>query len=217
GQVQVLGPGGVGGDEGQVDIGAGAAGKVDLGLLGRFLEALQRHLVVTQIDLVVLFELGRDPIDDDLVEIVAAQMGVAIGGLHLEYAVADFQDGNVEGSAAQIVHGDGLVLLLVQPVGQGGRRGLVHDAEHFQAGNLTGVLGGLALGVVEIGGHGDHGLGHGFAQVVFGDLLHGLEHHGGNLGRGEFLSVDFHGHGFGGTAHDLVRHAPALFAHFVAH
>ena len=203
GQVQVLGPGGVGGDEGQVDVGAGAAGQVDLGLLGGFLQALQRHLVVAQVDVVVLLELRRDPVDDDLVEIVAAQMGVAVGGLHFEHAVADLQDGDVEGAAAEVVHGDGLVLLLVQAVGQRGGGGLVDDAQHFQAGDLARVLGGLALGVVEVGGHGDHGLGDGFAQVVLGDLLHGLEDHGGDFRRGELLAVDFHGHGFGAVATTL--------------
>ena len=43
-----------------------------------------------QIDAVFLLELVGDVVDQALVEVVAAQMGVAAGGQNLEDAVADF-------------------------------------------------------------------------------------------------------------------------------
>ena len=43
---QVLGPRGVGGDERQVDLGAGRAGQLDLRLLGGLLEALEGDAVL---------------------------------------------------------------------------------------------------------------------------------------------------------------------------
>ena len=124
-----------------------------------------------------------DPVDDALVDVVAAQVGVAVGGLHFHHAVAHFEDGDVERAAAEVVDGDGFVLLLVEPVGQrrGGR--LIDDAHDFQAGDLAGVFGGLALRVVEIGRDGDDGLGDLFAQIGFGGFLQLGEDHGGNLGR----------------------------------
>jgi hypothetical protein len=82
-------------------------------------------------------------------------VGVAVGGEHLEDAVADVEDGDVEGAAAEVEDRDLLVLLLVQAVGQRRRGGLVDDALDLEAGDLAGVLGGLALGVVEVGRHGD--------------------------------------------------------------
>src|ERR687891_109995 len=50
---------------------------------------------------------------------------------------------------------DRLVGLLVEPVGQRGRGRLVDDALDLEAGDAAGVLGRLALVVVEVGGDGD--------------------------------------------------------------
>ena len=185
----VLGPAGVGGDERQVDLIDLRAGEGDLGLLGFLFDALERVGLLAQVHAVLLLELVQDPIHDPAVPIVAAQVGVAVGGLDLEYAVADLQHRNIERAAAQVVHGDLLVLLLVQAVGQrsGGR--LVDDAQHFQAGDAPGVLGGLALGVVEVGGNGDDGLGDLLAQPHFGVGLELAQNHGGDFRRGEQLGL----------------------------
>ena len=84
-------------------------GKLDLGLLGGFLQALKRHLVLGEVDAVFAFELVHDPVDDALVDVVAAEVGVAVGGFHFRDAVAHFEDRDIERAAAEIVDGDGLV------------------------------------------------------------------------------------------------------------
>ena len=94
-----------------------------------------------------------------LIEVVAAEVRIAVGRLDLDDALADFEDRNVERAAAEVVDGDRLVLLLVEPVGERGRRRLVDDAHDLEAGNLPGVLRRLALRVVEVGGNGDDRLG----------------------------------------------------------
>jgi hypothetical protein len=71
--------------------------------------------------------------------------GVAVGRLHLEHAVADLEDRDVERAAAEVVDGDRLVLLLVEAVGERRRGRLVDDALDVEAGDLAGVLGRLAL------------------------------------------------------------------------
>ena len=116
----------------QVDVGLGHGGQLDLRFLRRLLEALKRHAVLAQIDAVGLPELRRDPVDDPLIEIVAAEVGVAVGGLHLDDALAHFEHGDVERAAAEVVDGDDFVLFLVEAVGErrGGR--LVDDAQHVQ-------------------------------------------------------------------------------------
>ena len=187
---QVLGAVLVGGDEGQVDLGLHGRGELLLGLLGGFLQALQGHAVLGQVDAVVALELFHQELDDALVEVFAAKERVAVGGAHFHDVVADFEDGDVKGAAAQVEHGDLLVLLAVHAVGQGGCGGLVDDALDLKAGDLARVLGGLALGVVEVGRNGDDGLGDGFAQIGLGVLLELLQDEGGNLGRAVFFAGD---------------------------
>src|SRR5437879_12332939 len=83
-------------------------------------------------------------------------MGVAIGGENLiDVAIAggnELENGDIEGAAAEIVDGDFAALPLVQAVSERSRGRLVDKAENFEAGDFAGVLGGLALGVVEIRG-----------------------------------------------------------------
>ena len=180
---QVLRPGGVGGDVGQVDLGRRRRGQLDLRLLGGLLEALEGLLVLRQVDALVLLELRQQPVDDALVEVVAAQVRVAIRGLDLEHALAQLQDRDVEGAATQVVDRDLLVVLLVQAVGQGRGRGLVDDPLDLEARDPPGVLGRLALGVVEVGGDRDDRLGDLLAQVRLGVGLQLLEDHCADLGR----------------------------------
>ena len=97
--------------------------------------------------------------DQQIVDVVAAEVRVAVGGDDFEDAVVQLENGNVERAAAQVVHGDDAVLLLVEAVGErrGGR--FIHQAQHFESGDAAGIFGGLPLRVVEIGGNGDHRLG----------------------------------------------------------
>jgi hypothetical protein len=59
-----------------------------------------------------------------------------------------------------------LVGLLLEAVGEGGGGGLVDDAKHLDPCNLAGILGGLALGVVEVGGDSDHSLRDGVSEEL---------------------------------------------------
>jgi hypothetical protein len=61
-------------DVGQVDLRLGRRRQLDLGLFGGLLQPLQRLLVLGQIDALVLLELGQQPIDDALVEVIAAEV-----------------------------------------------------------------------------------------------------------------------------------------------
>mmetsp|Transcript_41934 Transcript_41934/g.95275 ORF Transcript_41934/g.95275 Transcript_41934/m.95275 type:complete len:243 (+) Transcript_41934:1358-2086(+) len=168
-------------DERQVNVSLDLAGEFYLGGLGRLAQALQGELVLTQVDALGLLELTDEELQDGVVEVLAAQGGVAVGGLHLEDAAGDLQDGDVKGATSQVVDRQDLPVLLVHAERKRRSRGLVDDPEHVQAGNLAGVLGGLPLGVVEIRRHCDNRLRHGAPQVCLGSLLHLPEHEGADL------------------------------------
>jgi hypothetical protein len=114
----VLGTGGVGRDEREVDLGLRHRGQLALGFLRGFLQPLQCHLVLGEVDPLVFLEFRDQPIHEAVVDVVAAEVGIAVRGLDLHDAVTHFEDGDVEGAAAEVEHRDRLVLLLVEAVGQ---------------------------------------------------------------------------------------------------
>jgi hypothetical protein len=187
--------------------------QLHLGLLARLLEALEGHGVLGEVDPLLALELLHEPVDHALVEVVAAEVGVAVGALDLEDALGELEHRDVVGAAAEVEHGDRLLLLLVEAVGEGGRRGLVDDAEHVEPGDLAGVLGGLALRVVEVGRDGDDGLRDRVPEVVLGGLLHLLQDHRRDLGRRVALALDLDRHEVVAAAGDLVGDALGLVAH----
>ena len=201
---QVLGARGVGRDERQVDVGLGLEREVLLGLLGGLLEPLEGHLVLAEVDPLLLLELVGDVVDQGLVPVVAAQVGVAVGREDLEDAVGDVEDRDVERAAAEVEDGDLLVLLLVEPIGQRRGRRLVDDPRDLQPGDLAGVLGGLPLAVVEVGRDGDDRLADLVAQIALRGFLELAQDQRRDLRRRVILAVDVHLHKIARPADDLV-------------
>ena len=76
-------------------------GQFFLGLFGGFLQALQGHVVLAQVNAVFFLELISDMVDDGFVEVVTTEVGVTVGGQHFDDAVADFEDRDVEGTATE--------------------------------------------------------------------------------------------------------------------
>src|SRR5690606_3079333 len=61
---------------------------------------------------------------------------------------------------------------------------LVNDPLHIQPGNLPGLLGGLALSIIEIRRHRDHSFRYRRTEIILGGSLHLLQDHRRNLLRG---------------------------------
>src|SRR5699024_1787191 len=191
--VQVQRSLGGGRDVGQVDLRLAGAGEFDLGLLGGLTQTLQGHLVLGQVDALRILEAFDQPVDDGLVPVVTTEVVVTVGGLDLHDAVTDLQEGDVEGTTTEVVDEDGGLVLLLQVVGQGGRGRLVDDAQDVQARDRACFLGGLALGVAEVGGNGDDRVGDVLTQVGLGVALELLQHESTDLLRVEGLVVDLDG------------------------
>ena len=191
---QMLGTAGIGGNERQIDFGLHGGRELDLGTLGSVTQALQGHLVAlaAQVEAFVLLELVDEPIDQALVNVVAAEVGITIGRLHFDDAFSDFQNRDIEGSATEVIDGDGFIFSFVESVGECGCRRLVDDALDFEAGNLSGVFGRLPLCVVEICRHRDDRFGDLLAEIVFRSLLQLLQDHRRDLGRGVLLALRQH-------------------------
>ena len=203
------------GDERQVNLRLHHLRKLDLGLFGRFLQPLQCHAVLAQVDVVLFLELIDEPVHDPLVDVIAAQVCVAVRGLDFDHPAAHFQHGNVERAAAQVVHRDRFVALLVQAVGQRCRRRLVDNAHHFHTGDFACLLGGLALGVVEVRRDGDHGLGDLFPEKIFRRGFQLRQDHGGNLRRAVRLAGNLHTRILVRSRDYFIGHAPHFFGDFV--
>mmetsp|Transcript_42623 Transcript_42623/g.123236 ORF Transcript_42623/g.123236 Transcript_42623/m.123236 type:complete len:216 (-) Transcript_42623:222-869(-) len=124
-----------------------------------------------------------------MVQVLAAQRGVPVRGLDLEDAARDLEDGDVEGAAAKVVDRNGLAIRRLHAEGEGSSRGLVDDAEHIQPGNLSRILGCLALRIVEVRWDRDDSLVHAATKVRRCSLLHLLQHQGANLAGRELFPV----------------------------
>merc|ERR1719401_1167965 len=121
-----------------------------LGLLDLAAQLLDRALVLGHVLVVFLLEDLHEVLHYALIEILAAQVGVAVGSHHLEDAVVDGQQGDIEGAATEVVDQNVLLRLLVEAVGNGSCSGLVDNPEHVHARDRAGVLRGLPLGIVEV-------------------------------------------------------------------
>ncbi|MNO51513.1 NAD-specific glutamate dehydrogenase [compost metagenome] len=216
--VQVLRTGGICSDVRQVDVGRLSGRQLDLGFLGSFLQALHGQRVAFQVHAGFFLELFDQVVDQQHVEVFATQEGVAVGGQYFELVLTvdfgDFDDRNVEGTATQVINDDSVVALgLVHAVGQrsGGR--FVDDTFYVQTSDATGILGSLALAVVEVGRYGDDRFGDRLAEVVFGGFLHLFQNFGADLRRRHFLTVHFDPGVTVVGLGDLVRNQLNVFLH----
>ena len=192
-QVEVLRPVLGRGDERQVDLRRHRRRQLDLRLLAGLVQALERHRVDAQVDALVALELRDHPVDDRLVEVVAAEMVVAVRGLHLEDALAELEHGHVERAAAEVEDENRLVgAFLVEPVGECSRGRLVDDPDHVEAGDAACILGRLALRVVEVRRDGDHRVGDRLAEVGLSVGLQLLQDHRADLRRCVLLAAGLH-------------------------
>ena len=135
------------------------------------------------------FELVNKVVNEAVVEVLTTQVSVTGGRLDLEDTLLNGKERDIESATTKIEDEDvALTLnLLVKTVGNGSGSGLVDDTEDVETSNQTGILGSLALRVVEVCGDSDDSVVDGATKVRLGGLTHLGEDHGGDLLRGEGL------------------------------
>ena len=182
GNIQVLRSAGlVNADERQGDLGAGDAGQVDLSLFSGIFQTLHRHLVAGQVNAVRGLEAGNQPVDNSLVEVVAAQVVVTSSCQNFLNAFTHLDDGYIEGTAAEVIYHDFLVAFLVSAISQSSCGRFVDDTLYIQACNMASVLGCLTLCVGEVCRAGDNCFGNRLAEVSFCVCFQFLQNHCGNF------------------------------------
>src|SRR5260370_31878071 len=97
------------------DIGLRNVGEAFLGVLGGHARAVPH--VAIEFERVGKF--GEDPIDNRAIDIVTAEMSVAVGREHLEDSFLDAENRNVKRPAAEVDYRDLASRHLVEAVGQG--------------------------------------------------------------------------------------------------
>ena len=127
------------------------AGESALSLLDFTLELAHGAEVAANVGTSLLLVELDEVVNDTVIEILTTQVSVTSGGQDLKDTVVDGEEGDIEGTTTEIVDDDlRLAALLVETVRNGGGRGLVDDTEDLETGDRTGVLGRLALRVVEV-------------------------------------------------------------------
>ncbi len=189
----------------------------DFGFLGSFFQALQSQHVFRQVDPAVFLELIDNVINDALIEILATQESIAIGrqNLKLFFAidVGNFNDRNVESTAAQVINRNFAIAFFgfIHTESQCSCCRLIDDPLDFKTGNTTCIFGRLTLAIVEVGRNRDDCLGHFFTQIVFSRLFHFAQDIGRHLRRRQLLALCFNPRITVICLDDLVGHQVDIF------
>ncbi len=177
-------------NEGQVDIGRGCGRQFLLGLFSRFFQTLHGHLVAGEVNAFLALEFLDHPVDHLVVEVIATEHRVTVRGKHFDDAVADIDDGHIEGAAAKVVHHDLLFFFIVQAVSKSCRGRFVDDTLDFKTRDLAGILGCLTLCIIEVRRHRDYGFRYAFTQIAFRVRFQLLQDHCRDFLRRIVLAVD---------------------------
>ena len=104
-------------------------------------------------------------------------MVVAGSCQNFDYAVADFQDGYVEGTAAQVIYHDLLLGFLIYTISQCSSSRLIDNTLYIQTGNLACVLGCLTLCVSKVSRYGNNCVSYRRTDICFCISLQLLQDH----------------------------------------
>ena len=106
----------------QVEDGRGLQliGESDFCPLGFQSDRLHLVGIGIHVEAMLLADFLDEQICELAVEVIASEMGVAVGCQDLKDAVLELEDGNIEGSSAKVVDGDCSLSLLLESIGQRG-------------------------------------------------------------------------------------------------
>lgn len=138
-----------------LDSGLGDATESALCTFASASQAADSTGIFRDIQLALLLEFLLEVVKQGVVEVLSSQVSIASGGLDGEDTTSDVEEGDIESASTQVEDKNVLLGLglLVETVGDGSCSGLVDDTEDVETSDCASVLGGEALGVVEISGN----------------------------------------------------------------
>src|SRR4029077_13543241 len=116
------------GDEFFLKADEGVIRKLALGSLDGIEDTGLGDDVGREIDVVLILEFFDDVLKEQLVEVVAAQLGVAVARQDFNNAFLGLNDRDVEGAAAEIIDKDAVQAGILRIVGKRGRGRLIENA-----------------------------------------------------------------------------------------
>jgi len=137
---------------------------------------------------VLAFEILHAKVNDAIIEVLSTQMSVASGGFHFKDSVLDCEERHIESATTHVVD-ENIPLtsaFFVQAIGDGCCSWFIDNAQDIETTDASGILGGLALRIVEVGWYCHNCIIHLCSKVGLGGFLHFREYH-----RRHFFSVEF--------------------------
>ena len=161
-------------------------------LFCRFTDTLHSRHIFSHIDLMFEFDITTEILCNAFIKIVAAQMIITACRQNFNHTITDFNDGNVESTAAQVIYHDLLLISMIQTISKGCTCRFVDDTQYIQTCNSTSVFCCLSLRVIEIRRYSDNCICDGFAQIVFCILTQFAQDHRTDFRRSIFCIVDIY-------------------------
>lgn len=148
-----------------------------LGLLALNSQTCHRSFVAFHINFKLLLEVSNAVVQDELVEILASEVGVTPRCQYLNDSIFDLEHRNVEGATTEVEYQDTLHQSShsVHSVGESSSCWLIDYTLAVKSCDFTSVKRSLSLGVVEVGRHRDHCILYGLAGEFFGTFFNVFE------------------------------------------
>lgn len=176
-------------DERKVDLGMMRGRKLDIGILGRLIEEMKGKIVVIKVDENLIIEIGKKILEKKNIEVLKEKESVEIGGIKLKKEVEDLKKRKVESKEEKVIERDGIELDIVEKIGKRRRGRIVDDEKKLKKGDIEGIIGGMKMGVVEVGRKSDEGMSKGLEKVGLRSLINIMKDNGGDMRRRIFIEV----------------------------
>src|SRR5437870_4581306 len=128
---------------------------------------MRDRVTVLEVDPILALEFPFQALEQKIVKIVASELVVPVAGEDFGDVAFDAYDRDVKRSPAKVVNHGGVMCGVAETVRETGGRRLIEDAHDFQARELSGLTGGVALGVRKVGWYGNDRLSDWLMQIAF--------------------------------------------------